>query len=129
MTTSPGLGVIPDAGRAEVGTPVCSTRLLIREDLDQGVRSIVVLYYFTIELTRVYGRIQQVGGAAPEPVVAPIYQFLIGLAGSVEVLILALLSTMILVFATRRASLRQINASLLDVTEKLTRLEDRFLKQ
>ncbi len=90
MTTSPGLGVIPDAGRAEVGTPVCSTRLLIRQDLHQGVRSIVVLYYFTIELTGVYARIIQAGGTAPDPLVAPIYRFLIGLASGIEALILAL---------------------------------------
>jgi hypothetical protein len=90
--------------------------------------SIVVLYYFTIELTGVYARMQQAGGA-PDPLVVPIYQFLIGLAGSVEALILALLSTMILVFVTRRASLSQINASLIDITEKLNRLEEQFLKQ
>lgn len=104
-------------------------KLLTAFTLFLWLGSIVVLYCFTIELTGVYARIQQAGGAAPDPLVAPIYQFLIGLAGSVEALILALLSTLILVFVTRRASLRQINASLIDITEKLTRLEEQFLKQ
>ncbi len=36
---------------------------------------------------------------------------------------------MILIFVTRRASLRQLNANLFDINEKLTRLEEQFVKQ
>jgi hypothetical protein len=104
-------------------------KLLTAFTLFLWLGSIVLLYYFIFELTGVYARIQQLGGAAPDPLVAPIYQFLIGLASSVEALILALLSTLILVYVTRRASLRHINASLFDITEKLSQLEEQFLKQ
>jgi hypothetical protein len=103
-------------------------KLLTAFTLFLWLGSIVVLYYFIIELTGTYARIQRAGGA-PDPLIAPLYQFLIALAGSVEALTLALLFTMILIFVTRRASLRQINASLIDITEKLTRLEEQSLKR
>jgi hypothetical protein len=45
-----------------------------------------------------------------------------GLAAFVVVLGLATLSTMVLVFASRRATLRQVNASLVEIAEQLRRL-------
>ena len=40
MTTSPGIGVVPDARRAVKGTPVCSTRLVVGENLREEVGSV-----------------------------------------------------------------------------------------
>jgi hypothetical protein len=91
--------------------------------------SVVVLYYFMFEVLGLYTRVEQAGGPASDPLVKPVYQFLLALAGSVEALALAFLSSMILLFVTRRASLRQINAGLLDLTEKLDRLEEGLAKE
>ncbi|HZW32050.1 MAG TPA: hypothetical protein VFF52_15165 [Isosphaeraceae bacterium] len=91
--------------------------------------SVVVLYYFMFEVVGLYARVEQVGGAGNDPFVKPVYQFLLALASSVEALSLAFLSSMILLFVTRRASLRQINAGLLDLTEKLDRLEESLAKE
>jgi hypothetical protein len=91
--------------------------------------SVVVLYYFMFEIVGLYARAQQAGGPASDPLVKPVYQFLLALAGSVEALSWAFLSSMALLFVTRRASLRQINAGLLDITEKLDRLEESLAKE
>ena len=61
-------------------------------------------------------------GAPPaDPHLAPVYRFLLALSGSVEALSFALLFSVILLFASRRASLRQINANLVAISEKLER--------
>jgi hypothetical protein len=101
-------------------------KLLTALTLFLWLGSVVVLYFFIAGLMTTYAHIQQAGGAAHDPLVAPVYEFLLGLAGSIEALSLAFLSTMILLFVSRRASLRHINASLFDITQKLDRLEKEF---
>jgi hypothetical protein len=56
--------------------------------------------------------------------VAQIYSLMItlGIAGSVGMLGLATLSAVLLVLASRRATLRQINASLLEISEQLRQI-------
>src|SRR5262249_45294333 len=76
--------------------------------------SAVVLYGFMAELLVLYARVQRAGPAV-DPHVAPVYRFLLTLSASVEALVLALLGTVILMFASRRATLRQINASLIEI--------------
>jgi hypothetical protein len=85
--------------------------------------SAALLYGFMAELLGTYAQIQRAGAQAADPYVAPVYRFLLALAGSLEALIFALLCTVILMFASRRAALRQINASLIEISEKLKRLE------
>src|SRR5262245_51242509 len=48
--------------------------------------SIAVLYYFMFEFVGLYARVVQAGGPASDPLVKPVYQFLLGLFGSVEAL-------------------------------------------
>jgi len=67
-------------------------------------------------------------GPAADPNTAHIYRFLIGLSSSLEALSFAFLFTMVLLFVSRRASLRQINANLIEISEKLERLEQRTIK-
>jgi hypothetical protein len=90
---------------------------------------IVVLYVFMAELVGLLAHVQQAGRQGLDPLVAAVYKFLLVLASSVEALSLAFLCTMILLFVTRRASLRQINASLLDINQKLERLEQGLMNQ
>jgi hypothetical protein len=85
--------------------------------------AVVVLYVFMAELTGLLAHAHQAGKPPVDPLVAAVYKFLLVLASSVESLSLAFLCTMILLFVTRRASLRQINANLLDITQKLEHLE------
>jgi hypothetical protein len=87
--------------------------------------SVVVLYVFMGELLGVYAQFQKAGWPAADPHAAPVYRFLLGLSGSVEALSFAFLLTMVLLFVSRRASLRQINANLIEISEKLERLEQR----
>jgi hypothetical protein len=54
--------------------------------------------------------------------IGPIYHFLIVLAGSVESLIFAMLSTFVLMYVVRRATLRQINANLISLSRQLEQL-------
>ncbi len=91
--------------------------------------AVVVLYVFMYELVGLLARFRQPGSPALDPLVAAVYKFLLVLASSVESLSLAFLCTMILLFVTRRASLRQINASLLEITQKLERLEQGPMNQ
>jgi hypothetical protein len=81
--------------------------------------SIVVLYVFMVEIAL------KVGGPADDPNAAIVYRFLLGLSASIEALSFALLVTMVLLFVSRRASLRQINANLIEISDKLERLEQR----
>jgi hypothetical protein len=85
--------------------------------------SIVVLYGFMWELLGVYAQFQSTGGPGADPHAAHVYRFLVGLSASLESLCFAFLATMILLFVSRRASLRQINANLIEISEKLERLE------
>jgi hypothetical protein len=84
---------------------------------------VVALYVFIVELSILLNQAEQVGRPAVDPLLGSVYRFLLVLASSVEALSLAFLCTMILLFVTRRASLRQINAGLLEVTQKLENLE------
>jgi hypothetical protein len=90
---------------------------------------VVVLYVFMAELTGLLAHAQRAGKPPLDPLVGAVYKFLLVLASSVESLSLAFLCTMILLFVTRRASLRQINANLLDITQKLERLEQGLINQ
>jgi hypothetical protein len=90
---------------------------------------VAVLYVFMAELSVLLAQVQRAGGPVADPSIGSVYKFLLVLASSVEALSLAFLCTMILLFATRRASLRQINASLLDITQKLERLEQGLMNQ
>jgi hypothetical protein len=85
--------------------------------------SIVVLYVFMGELLSVYAQFQSTGGPDADPHAAHVYRFLLGLSASLESLCFAFLATMVLLFVSRRASLRQINANLIEISEKLERLE------
>jgi hypothetical protein len=87
--------------------------------------SIVVLYMLMGELIGLYFRFQKAGGPAADPHAAPVYRFLITLSASLEALSIAFLFTMVLLFVSRRASLRQINANLIEISEKIERLEQR----
>jgi hypothetical protein len=87
--------------------------------------SVVVLYVFMGELLALYAQFQKAGWPASDPHAAPVYRFLIGLAASLEALSCAFVITMVLLFVSRRASLRQINANLIEISEKLERLEQR----
>ena len=91
--------------------------------------SAAVLYYFMYELLGLYARAQQGGGVVQDPGLTTVYQFLISLASVVEALSLVFLSAMVLFFVSRRATLRQINAGLLEITEKLDRLEEGLAKE
>jgi hypothetical protein len=90
---------------------------------------VVALYGFMVQIVRLLAKVQQAGRPALDPLVGPVYEFLLVLAISVECLSWAFLCTMILLFVTRRASLRQINANLLDITQKLERLEEGLMNQ
>jgi hypothetical protein len=87
------------------------------------VASVVVLYMFMWELLGMYAQFEKTGWPAAEPHTAPVYRFLLGLSASLEALSWAFLVTMVLLFVSRRASLRQINANLIEISEKLERLE------
>src|SRR5262249_37321802 len=87
--------------------------------------SVVVLYVFMGELLALYARSRQAGWPPAAPHAAPVYRLLLGLSASVEALSFAFLITMVLLFVSRRASLRQINANLIEISEKLERLEQR----
>ena len=54
--------------------------------------------------------------------VRAVYKFLLVISASVEALVFAALFTILLVFASRRALLRQINASLVEISEQLKQL-------
>jgi hypothetical protein len=87
--------------------------------------SIVVLYVFMGELLGFYAQFQQAGGPAADPNAAHFYRFLLGLSASLEALCFAFLLTMVLLFVSKRASLRQINANLIEISDKLERFEQR----
>jgi hypothetical protein len=87
--------------------------------------SVVVLYVFMGELLGVYAQFQKAGWPADDPHAAPVYRFLLALSASLEALSFASLFTMVLLFVSRRASLRQINANLIEISDKLERLEQR----
>jgi hypothetical protein len=87
--------------------------------------SVVVLYVSMWELFGLYAQFQKAGWPTADPHTASVHRFLLGLSASVEALSFAFLVTMVLLFVSRRASLRQINANLIDISEKLERLEQR----
>jgi hypothetical protein len=87
--------------------------------------SIVVLYVFMGELLGFYVQFQQAGGPAADPNAAHFYRILLGLFASIESLCFAFLVTMVLLFVSKRASLRQINANLIEISDKLERFEQR----
>jgi hypothetical protein len=87
--------------------------------------SVMVFYGALAQLISLIYHIRGAGTEMVDPLVSAVYKFLLVLSASIEALILALLGTVVLVFASRRASLRQINATLIDISQKLNRLEKR----
>ena len=83
------------------------------------IGSAATLYWFMISLLGTYAEMQQAGGPQVDPLVETIYGFLIGLASSIEGLIFAVLFTMLLLFFSRRATLRQINVNLVEIARLL----------
>jgi hypothetical protein len=81
--------------------------------------SAVVLYGSLAQFLGLVAQIQRAPAQTLDPNLAAVYKFLTMLAGSVESLVLALLSSVVLIFASRRATLRQINASLIEISAKL----------
>lgn len=77
------------------------------------------LYLFLSDLVGTYSDFQKTAGPEPDPLIDSIYQFMIGLAGSVEGLMFALLSTVVLMYYSRKATLRQINANLIALSSQL----------
>jgi hypothetical protein len=84
-----------------------------------------VLYGSLAQLLGLIAHIQRAGVQALDPNLAAVYKFLILLGASVESLVLAVLSSVVLIFASRRATLRQINASLIEISRKLNPPENR----
>ena len=80
------------------------------------------LYWFAFSLIGTYAEMQHAGGPEADPMIKTIYEFLIVLASSVEGLIYALLCTFLLMFFSRRATLRQINANLIEISRQLKEL-------
>jgi hypothetical protein len=89
------------------------------------VLSAGVLYGFMFKLIGMMGEMQQPGRAPADPLITAIYQFLLGLAGSLESLILAFFCTLLLLFFSRRATLRQINAHLATISHQLEQTRQR----
>jgi hypothetical protein len=114
------------------GSPEQTQRVLVRDRrrvfllaalaLVFWLGSALVLYWFMFELLGFVAREQHNGQLAVEPHVAAVYRFLFALAASVEALMFALFCTMILLFVSRRAALRQINANLIEISLKLQSL-------
>jgi hypothetical protein len=70
-------------------------------------------------------QMQRAGAQGIDPNLAAVYKFLIAMGASVEALVLAVVGTVVLVFASRRATLRQINASLIEISGKLSPPQNR----
>jgi hypothetical protein len=77
------------------------------------------LYWFLSDLVGTYAEMQKASGPEADPLIGSIYKFLIALAGTVEGLMFALLSTFVLMHFSRRATLRQINANLIVLSQQL----------
>ena len=75
------------------------------------------------------GRITPQNRAALESVTRQTFQMLtLAIAASVGILALAALSTVRLIFASRRATLRQVNASLVEISQQLKELRATLAK-
>jgi hypothetical protein len=98
-------------------------RLLAGLTLFFWMGSAALLYGFMFELIAFLRHFPPAAGAAADPNLAAVYKFLLVLASSIEALIMAFLCTIVLVFASRRAALRQINASLIEISQQLKRFE------
>jgi hypothetical protein len=83
------------------------------------IASIGTLYWFMPDLIDTYAQLQKAGGGEADPLIRSIYHFLLVLAGSVEALIFAMLSTFVLMYVLRRSTLRQINANLVTLSRQL----------
>lgn len=84
-----------------------------------------VLYWFMISWFALYSQLQQGDGLPDDPVIAKTFEFTLHLAGTIEGLIFALLSTILLLTFQRRATLRQINANLVRISEQLDELRNK----
>ena len=81
-----------------------------------------VLYWFIFSWTGLYAEFEQAGGLEGDPLVAKMFEFLLYLASAIEGLIFALLCTLLLIFFSRRATLRQINANLVEISQQIKEL-------
>src|ERR1700726_3297377 len=87
------------------------------------VMSALALFGFMFTLLGMIGEIQQPGRPPADPLIAAVYKFLLVLAASLESLILAFLCTILLMFFSRRATLRQVNANLAEISHQLKELK------
>jgi hypothetical protein len=87
--------------------------------------SALVLFGFMFALIGMIAEMQQSGRAPADPLISAMYKFLIVLAGSLESLVLAFLCTILLMFVSRRATLRQVNANLVVISRQLKDLQER----
>ena len=98
-------------------------RLVAAVTLFFWAMSALVLFGFMFALIGMIGEIQQSGRPPADPLIAAIYKFLLVLAASLESLVLAFLCTIVLMFFSRRATLRQVNASLVLISSQLKELK------
>ena len=84
-----------------------------------------VLYWFMMSWFWLYAELEQSGRLSNDPVVAKTFEFTLHLAGAIEGLIFALLSTILLLIFQRRATLRQINANLVKISQQLDELRSK----
>jgi hypothetical protein len=89
------------------------------------VLSAVVLFGFMFTLIGMIAEFHQSGRAPADPLISAVYKFLMVLAGSLESLVLAFLCTILLMFVSRRATLRQVNANLAAISRQLLELQQR----
>jgi amino acid transporter len=89
------------------------------------VVSAVVLFGFMFALLGMISEMQQSGRAPADPLVSAVYKFLLVLAGSLESLVFAFLCTILLMFLSRRATLRQVNANLAVISRQLKEFQQR----
>lgn len=82
------------------------------------------LYWFILSWFGLYAELEQAGELPQDPVVAKTFEFTLYLAGAIEGLIFALLSTILLLMCQRRATLRQINANLAQISQQLNELRN-----
>lgn len=86
------------------------------------VGSAGAFYWFLFSLVGSYGHVMQDPQGKVDAVTADILTYLLVVGASIEGLIFAVLCTLLLMFALRRATLRKVNANLLEISEQLKRL-------
>ena len=81
--------------------------------------ALCALYWSTASLVLNHGDVLQGTAENVDPIVADLVTSMLVTQASVEGLIFALLSTVLLLFFSRRATLRQVNANLIEISAQL----------